>query len=104
MATLTEDFTRMREGFDQSLEDRQQFVRGITAHEAQASKERQEFCEQITAHEAQASKERQEFCEQISQDTATMLQQHRDWIEETLPPFAADLKAGGEAFRGGPLG
>jgi len=29
MATFTEDFTRMRQDFDQSLADRKQFVQGI---------------------------------------------------------------------------
>ena len=85
MATFTEDFTRMREEFDDSFQERQQFVRDITAHEAEAKNERQEFCQQVR------------------DDVAAMRQENRSFMNTVLNPFAADLKAGGEIFRGGPM-
>ncbi|MFH1923655.1 MAG: hypothetical protein ABIP48_27660 [Planctomycetota bacterium] len=85
MATFTEDFTRMRQEFDDAFQERKEFVQGITANEAEARKERQEFVQGIR------------------DDTAEMLEGHRQWMNETLKPFAADLKAGGEIFRGGPM-
>ena len=83
MATFTEDFTRMREDFDQSHQDRQEFVQGIIDDEV-------EDC-----------KNRQEFCQQVRDDVAEMRQENRSFMNTVLKPFAADLKAGGAIFRGG---
>jgi len=68
MATFTEDFTRMREEFDQSHDDRIAFV------------------------------------QKVRDDTAEMRQEHQGFMHDVLKPFAADLKAGGEIFRGGAMG
>jgi len=85
MATFTEDFTRMREEFDNSFEERKQFVRDITAHEAEDRMARQEFVQGVR------------------DDVATMRQENQQFMDDVLKPFAADLKAGGEIFRGGPM-
>ena len=85
MATFTEDFTRMRQEFDDSFQERQEFVQGIIDDEV-------EDC-----------KNRQKFCQEVRDDVAAMRQENRSFMDTVLKPFAADLKAGGAIFRGGPM-
>ena len=72
MATFTEDFTRMRQGFDQSHDDRQA------------------FCEHIA----------QDCAERTSRDRQS-LKEMGDQLRSELADFAGDLKGGGRIFRGG---
>ena len=70
MATFTEDFTRMRQDFDQSLADRKQFVQNI-----------RDSVPPLLAGFRQA------HAEMASQ------------LRTELKDFATDLKAGGSIFR-----
>jgi len=79
MATFTEDFTRMREEFDQSHQDRQ------------------ELCEHL-----------KEDCGQFKEDCAEQMQANREWfkgirdqVRSELADFAGDLKAGAKVFHRG---
>ena len=72
MATFTEDFTRMREDFDQSHEDHQQ------------------FCDHLT-----------EDCAQRMESNQQWLKEMGDQMRSELADFAGDLKTGGKTFRGG---
>ncbi len=48
MATFTEDFARMRQEFDNSFQERQEFVQGIIDHEVEDCKNRKEFVADLT--------------------------------------------------------
>ena len=74
MATFTEDFTRMREEFDQSHQGRQ------------------EFCEHV----------KQDCAERTGRDQQ-WLKEMGDQVRSELADFAGDLKGGGGIFRGGPM-
>jgi len=81
MATFTEDFARMRNEFDNSFQERREFVQGVIDHEVEDVKNRKEFCKRN------------------QNETAAMLNSHRQWINGTLKPLVADLTAGGKIFR-----
>ena len=49
MATFTEDFTRMRQEFDDSFQERKEFVQGIIDNEVEDCKMRKEFVADLTA-------------------------------------------------------
>jgi thiamine phosphate synthase YjbQ (UPF0047 family) len=72
MATFTEDFTRIREEFDQSFEDRQ------------------EFCEHI-----------REDCAEQMEHNHQWQKNMGDHLRSELADFAGDLRAGGDTFRKG---
>lgn len=90
MATFTEDFTRMRQEFDQSQSDRQA------------------FCEHITQDCAERTERNQQSLKELRQQDAERSNRDRQWLEEMgnqlrsdLADFAGDLAAGGKIFRGG---
>ena len=72
MTTFTEDFTGMREEFDQSHQDRQ------------------EFCEHLT-----------EDCAERTETNRQELKEMGDQVRGELADFAGDLKTGGKIFRRG---
>ena len=79
MATFTEDFTRLRQDFDQSHEDRLESIQNIRT-------ESQAIRDEVPGLLAGFRADRAEMGSQLRSD---------------LAEFAGDLATGGEIFRGG---
>lgn len=86
MATFTEDFTGMREEFDQAHRERQELYEHL-----------KEDCEHL-----------KEDCEQFKEQCAEQMKANREWfngirdqVRSELADFAGDLKAGAKVFRRG---
>lgn len=84
MATFTEDFTRMRQGFDQSQEDRQRLF----------EQTREQVQQMACGVQEQLAGFRQEF-----QQMRGEIAEAADRVRIGLREFGTDLKGGGRIFR-----
>lgn len=91
MATFTEDFARMRQEFDHSLQERQEFVQGVIDNEVEDGKNRQKFCNHI-----------EQDCAERMENNQHQFNEMANQVRSELTDFAADLKTGGKIFNGNP--